>query len=105
MLMVQLTDRTLLYTKRIFPVKLCGFQVLTILVDTCICNSDCECFFPIFVDHLTMDGRHFFRECCRNADGLWFIWVYLLGTQKEADNYVYTIKITSEDKEEELAYR
>ena len=72
---------------------------------TCICNSDYEFFIPISVDHLTMDGRHFFRECCRNADGLWFIWVYLLGTQKEADNYVYTIKITSEDKEEELAYR
>ena len=104
MLMVQLTDRTLQFTKKIFPVKSCGFQVLTILVDsfeTQIVNS----FFPIFVDHLTMDGRHFFRECCRNADGLWFIWVYLLGTQKEADNYVYTIKITSEDKEEELAYR
>lgn len=49
-------------------------------------------------DHLTLDGRHFFRECCRKENGLWFIWVYLLGSQKEADNYVYTIKITSEDK-------
>lgn len=49
-------------------------------------------------DHLTLDGRHFFRECCRNANGLWFIWVYLLGTYKEAENYIYTIKITSEDK-------
>jgi hypothetical protein len=49
-------------------------------------------------DHLVLDGRHFFRECCRNANGLWFIWVYLLGTVKEADTYVYSIKITSEDK-------
>ena len=49
-------------------------------------------------DHLTLDSRHFFRECCRDANGLWYIWVYLLGTQKEADNYIYTIKITSEDK-------
>jgi len=56
-------------------------------------------------DHLTLDSRHFFRECCRDANGLWYIWVYLLGTQKEADNYIYTIKITSEDKEEEIAYR
>ena len=56
-------------------------------------------------DHLMLDGRHFFRECCRNADGLWFIWVYLLGSSKEADNYLYTIRINSEDKEEELAYK
>lgn len=56
-------------------------------------------------DHLHLDGRHFFRECCRNSNGLWYIWVYLLGTPKEAEQYVYQIKITSEDKEEELAYR
>ena len=56
-------------------------------------------------DHLMLDGRHFFRECCRNADGLWFIWVYLLGSSKEAENYQYSIKINSEDKEEELAYK
>ena len=74
-------------------------------------------------DHLMLDGRHFFRECCRNADGLWFIWVYLLGSRKEAENYHYNIKIYSEDKvcicqidhlmqyqiellqEEELAYK
>ncbi len=56
-------------------------------------------------DHLVLDGRHFFRECCRNANGLWYVWVYLLGTQREAENYVYSIKIHSEDKEEELAYR
>ena len=49
-------------------------------------------------DHLMLDGRHFFRECCRNADGLWFIWVYLLGSRKEAENYHYNIKIYSEDK-------
>lgn len=49
-------------------------------------------------DHLMLDGRHFFRECCRQANGLWFIWVYLLGTHKEAENYIYSIKITSEDK-------
>ena len=24
-----------------------------------------------------LDGRHFFRECCRSANGLWFIWVYV----------------------------
>ena len=28
-------------------------------------------------DHLMLDGRHFFRECCRSANGLWFIWVYV----------------------------
>ena len=28
-------------------------------------------------DHLNLDGRHFFRECCRSANGLWFIWVYV----------------------------
>ena len=100
--MVQLTDRILLFMKKIFPVKSCGSQVLKIWVDS-LATQMTNCF--LYVDHLTMDGRHFFRECCRNADGLWFIWVYLLGTQKEADNYVYTIKITSEDKEEELAYR
>ena len=49
-------------------------------------------------DHLMLDGRHFFRECCRNANGLWFIWVYILGSFKEAENYIYSIKITSEDK-------
>ena len=105
MLMVRLTDRTSLYTKKTFPVKLCGSLVLTYLLKINFDGFVCLSTYNFCLDHLTMDGRHFFRECCRNADGLWFIWVYLLGTQKEADNYVYTIKITSEDKEEELAYR
>ena len=52
--------------------------------------------------YLRMNGHHFLRVCCRNAYGLWFIWVYVLGTQKEAENYEYTIKITKENKVQRL---
>jgi hypothetical protein len=45
-------------------------------------------------DHLVLDNRHFFRECCRCEERhLWFIWVYLLGAPDEADKFVCTIRV------------
>lgn len=40
----------------------------------------------------------FFEECCRNANGLWYVWVYLMGTKTEAKDYTYEIKISSDDQ-------
>ena len=63
-------------------------------------------------DHLSLDGLHFFRECCRSAEGQWHVsgrfrvvwetmvpsfafqvWVYLLGTPEEAAEYRATVRI------------
>ena len=48
-------------------------------------------------DHLDLDGRHFFRECCRTEAGLWYVWVYFLGPPHEAEDYATTIKIRQQD--------
>lgn len=58
-------------------------------------------------DQLHYDDRYFYRECCRSNDGLWYIWVYLLGVNSEVNKNRYTciISIHSCDGEEELSYR
>jgi len=56
-------------------------------------------------DHIVFEDRHFFRECCRSKDGQWFVWVYMIGSRKECEEYIYTVKIVSDDREEELMYR
>jgi len=56
-------------------------------------------------DHIVFEDRHFFRECCRSKDGQWFVWVYMIGSRKECEEYIYTVKIMSDDREEELMYR
>ncbi len=67
-------------------------------------------------DHLSLDGLHFFRECCRSAEGQWHVWVYLLGTPAEAAAYRATVRIflpggggagtaAGAADEEEMAYR
>ena len=48
-------------------------------------------------DHLDLDGKHFFRECCRTENGIWYVWVYFLGPPHEADNFSTTIKIRQQD--------
>ena len=48
-------------------------------------------------DHLDLDGKHFFRECCRTESGVWYVWVYFLGPAHEADDYTTTIKIRQQD--------
>ena len=35
-------------------------------------------------NELTLDGRHFFLECMRTPPD-WHLWVYMVGTEKEAD--------------------
>ena len=39
-----------------------------------------------------------FQECCRNSNGLWYVWVYLLGTKTEARDFTYEIKISTDDQ-------
>ena len=56
-------------------------------------------------DHIVLEDRHFFRECCRSKDGQWFVWVYMIGSRKECEEYTYTIKIISDDREEELKFK
>jgi len=59
-------------------------------------------------DQLHYDGSYFYRECCRSNEGLWYIWVYLLGvdsSHSKNSQYTCTISIHSGDGEEELSYR
>jgi hypothetical protein len=48
-------------------------------------------------DHLTLDGHHFFRECCRTDKGIWFVWVYFLGPPEESENYMTSIRVRQQD--------
>lgn len=59
--------------------------------------------FAMTYDHLTLDEDHFFRQCWRSIEGLWFVWVYYLGSHQDSKRFVYTVKITSEDKVKLLA--
>merc|ERR1719259_1532088 len=56
-------------------------------------------------DHIVFEDRHFFRECCRSKDGQWFVWVYMIGSRKECEEYIYTVKIISDDRKEELKFK
>ena len=55
-----------------------------------------DCFFA--EDFHFSEDRHFFRECCRSKDGQWFVWVYMIGSRKECEEYIYTVKIMSDDR-------
>ena len=46
---------------------------------------------------MEVENRHFFRECYR-SDGLWFVWVYMIGSREECEDYIFTVKVTSEDR-------
>lgn len=50
-------------------------------------------------DHIELNDNHFFLECWRNNDGLWALWVYMLGSKNDCKEYAYTITVYSDDKE------
>ena len=45
--------------------------------------------------HFTLNGgEQFYSRCFRNATlGLFFLWVYMIGTPKEAENFTYTLTV------------
>ena len=44
--------------------------------------------------HLELDGRHFYNDIFRNEHGMWHFLVYLLGPQKDADNYHWAMRLS-----------
>ena len=48
-------------------------------------------------NELVCDGRHFFLECMRNPPD-WHLWVYLIGSEAEAEKYQTTIQLFREDE-------
>ena len=53
---------------------------------------------------IQLDGRVFFSECWRTCKGSWYVWLYILGTPTESKSYIFTAKIMSSDRVEELSY-
>ena len=49
-------------------------------------------------EHLELDGEHFYLEFARMPNGTWYSWVYIIGTKKLAENYIYTLRLTGENK-------
>ena len=48
-------------------------------------------------NELVFDSRHFFLECMRNPPD-WHLWVYLIGSEREAELYQTTIQLFREDE-------
>ena len=62
-------------------------------------NHDASALEKDKVIQLDLDGKCFFLEICRVAtDGVWLFWVYILGSQKEAMDYKYTLTLKSENE-------
>ena len=48
--------------------------------------------------HLELDEKHFYLELVRTPGGVWYSWVYIIGSQQEAQTYNYTLKFVSKQK-------
>jgi len=48
--------------------------------------------------HIKFGGQHFFLEMWHSAEGIWCVWMYMLGTLKKCKEYRYTISIFPKDK-------
>ena len=50
--------------------------------------------------HFTLNGgKQFYSQCFRNpTSGLSFLWVYVIGTPKEEENYSYTFTVYNTNK-------
>ena len=50
-------------------------------------------------DLITLEnGKQFLTMIEISPNGIWFIYVVMLGTSKDAENFVYTCSITSQDR-------
>jgi len=52
--------------------------------------------------HITLQDKHFFGEIWRNSDGLWNLWVYMIGSKRDCKGYTYTIRIFSDDENKKV---
>ena len=55
--------------------------------------------------HIQLGDRHFFREAHRTADGRWHMLLRMLGSKKDCEDCIYSIRIFKDDKDDELTYR
>ena len=44
------------------------------------------------------DGKQFYRQFARSPNGFFFLWVYMIGTPKEAEDFTYTFTLFSANK-------
>jgi len=51
--------------------------------------------------HIKFGGQHFFLEMWRSDEGVWCIWMYMLGTHQRCQEYRYTITLSLKDEKEE----
>jgi len=51
-----------------------------------------------------LGDKHFLHECWLREDGQWHVWVYMIGSKKECQKHIYTIKIISSNTRETLTY-
>ena len=56
--------------------------------------------------HFTFDGVDFFSFFWRTFEPQrrWHLWLYMIGTPEERKDYIYTVKITAAEYNEELSY-
>ena len=50
--------------------------------------------FPIILH----EGKQFYSQFARSETGLFFLWVYMIGTPKEEENFTYTLTLFNANK-------
>ena len=55
---------------------------------------------------MALNKHYFFGVFWRalGPDGLWHVWVYMVGNKNDAKEYMYSIKIMNSDLDEEISY-
>ena len=44
------------------------------------------------------EGKQFYTQCARSPTGLFFLWVYIIGTPIEEEKFTYTLTVSSDNK-------
>jgi len=48
--------------------------------------------------HINIKDEHFFVQMWRSGGGQWYAWVYMLAAKKKCEEYIYTVKVSGQDK-------
>ena len=72
-------------------------------IDDFIKQEGREKFGPV---RMALNKHYFFGVFWRalGPDGLWHVWVYMVGNKNDAKEYMYSIKIMNSDLDEEISY-
>ena len=53
---------------------------------------------PWLSTHFTLNTKEFYSQIFRGPPGLFYLWVYVIGTPKEVDNFTYTLTLCNANK-------